>query len=50
MVHGVLSNMDLIGQFGVMQSDVHSHMMVELSANHPSDDTCLQKEVVMFHK
>ena len=32
MVHGVLSNMDLIGQFGVMQSDVHSHMMVELSA------------------
>ena len=32
MVKGVSSKMDLIGQLGVMQSDVHSHMMVELSA------------------
>lgn len=31
MVQGVSSNMNLIGQLGMMQSDVHSHMMVELS-------------------
>ena len=29
---GVSSNMDLIGRLRVMQSDVHSHIMVELSA------------------
>ncbi|WZZ49450.1 hypothetical protein YC2023_049557 [Brassica napus] len=32
IVLGVSSNMDLIGRLGVTQSDVHSHMMVELSA------------------
>ena len=32
MVHGVSSNMDLIEWLEVMQSDVHSHMMVELPA------------------
>ena len=32
MVHGVSSNTDLIGRLRVMQSDVHSHMMVEFSA------------------
>ena len=32
MVHGVSSNMDLIGRFGVTQSDVYFHMVVELSA------------------
>ena len=31
MMHGVSSNMDLIGRLEVMQSGVHSHMMVELS-------------------
>ena len=30
MVHDVSSNIDLIERLGVMQSDVHSHMMVEL--------------------
>ncbi|CAN7077751.1 unnamed protein product [Brassica oleracea var. botrytis] len=29
---GISSNIDLIGRLGAMQSDVHSHMMVELSA------------------
>ena len=32
MVQGVSSNMDLIGQLGVTQSGVYSHMVVELSA------------------
>ena len=32
MVQDVSSNMDLIGWLGVMQSDVHSHLVVELSA------------------
>ena len=32
MVHGVSSNMDLIGRLGVMQSDVHSYTMMEFSA------------------
>ncbi|WZZ23586.1 hypothetical protein YC2023_006987 [Brassica napus] len=32
MVQNVSSNMDLIERLGVIQSDVHSHMMVELSA------------------
>ena len=32
MVHGVSSNMNLIGRLGVTQSDVHSHLVVELSA------------------
>ena len=32
MVHGVSSNMDLIGRLGVTQSDVYSLMVVELSA------------------
>ena len=29
---GVSSNFDLIGRLGAMQSNMHSHMMVELSA------------------
>ena len=33
---GVSSNMDLIGRLGAMQLDVHSHMMVKLSAVGPS--------------
>ena len=33
MVHGVSSNMNLIWRLGVMQSNVHSHMMVELFLN-----------------
>ncbi|WZY69839.1 LOW QUALITY PROTEIN: hypothetical protein YC2023_002079 [Brassica napus] len=33
MVHDVSSNMDLIERLGVKQSDMHSHMVVELSAS-----------------
>ena len=32
IVHDILSKMNLIGRFGVMQSDVHFRMVVELSA------------------
>ena len=32
MVQGVSSNVDLIRWLGMMQSDMHSHMMVQLSA------------------
>ena len=32
MVQGVSSNIDLVGRPGVMWSDVHFHMIVELSA------------------
>lgn len=32
MVHGVLSNMDLIERLEVVQLDVYSHKIVELSA------------------
>lgn len=31
MVHDVSSNIDLLGQFRMIQSDVHSHMMIEVS-------------------
>ena len=31
MVHGLSSNMDIIGRLGVIQLDVHSHIMVKLS-------------------
>lgn len=32
MVHGILSDMDLIWRLGIAQSDVYSHKMLELSA------------------
>lgn len=31
MVHGISSDMDLIGRFGVAQLDVYSHKVVKLS-------------------
>ena len=32
MVHGVSSNMDLIGRLGMTQSDVYSYTVIELTA------------------
>ena len=32
MVYGVSSNIDFIGWLGVTQSDMYSHLVVELSA------------------